>query len=82
MANLVKKLILWINEHPQLSGFIALSSCIPLAIISFVLNLEVLTIFFGVFALFGGILWLGILVALMFYGLDKLWQKLVSWAKR
>ena len=82
MSNLTKKLILWIDEHPQLSGFIALTACIPLAIIAFVLNLEILTIFFGVFALFGVILWLGILVALMLYGLDELWKKLVSWAKR
>lgn len=82
MANLIKKLILWINENPKLSVLIAITSCIPVAIIFALLGLEVLAIVFGILAFFGTCFWLSVVIVLIIHGLETLWKKLVAWAEK
>lgn len=82
MANLIKKLILWINENPKLSVIIALTACIPLTIFSYILGWEIMLLIFGFFAFFATFFWLLILTALICHGLDALWKKLVAWAEK
>lgn len=82
MANLIKKLILWINANPKLSVLIALTACIPVTIFSYILGWEIMLIVFGFFAFFATSFWLMALIALIIHGIEALWKKLVAWAEK
>ena len=82
MKNLIKKLILWINENPKTCLITALTCCIPVAIFSFLLEWKTASIIFSILASFGALFWLSMVAALIIYGLDKLWKRIVTWAQR
>ena len=82
MVNLIKKLILWVNENPKTSAIIAATACIPIAIFSAILGWEIVALAFGAFAFCATLFWLVVIAALIIHGLAILWKKLVAWAEQ
>ena len=77
---IIKNIILWLEKNPKLVGIILLTSCIPMAIVSYMLEWKVMTAVFGVLAIVASIFWLMMFIALMLHVFLSLWQKLVAWA--
>lgn len=77
---IIKNIILWLDKNPILVGIILLTACIPMAIVSHVLEWKVMTAVFGVLAIFASLFWLVMFIALMLHVFLSLWQKLVAWA--
>lgn len=82
MKKWIKKLILWVNNNPGVSFLIGLTSCIPLAIISFVHGWKVIKLFFSALSMTAIVIWLVIFLLLIFDWLQIQWKKFVEWASR
>ena len=82
MIPLIKKIILWMNNHPQLCSLLALTACIPVGILSIVSGWKIMSVIFGVLGFLAAVVWLLIIGAVIGALLDALWKRIVNWAEK